>query len=128
MVMVARTMTDPKDDPLSDLKTGFGYFMKAAKAAAKSVAKELPTDKVEEVVVASAAEVGRAFVSVKDTLEKDVFGVKPAPAATPAAATPAPATPAAATPAAGQEHAAHPNTEAAGTAGGDGKSDPGAGI
>jgi hypothetical protein len=64
-------MSDHKDDAFDELKKGFGHLLRAA----KSVAAELPTKQIEEVVVGSATEVGRALVSVKDAIEKEVRAV-----------------------------------------------------
>lgn len=63
-------MSEDKKDPkaLEDVRQGLGLLFRAARTAVK----QLPTDRLEEVVVTGAKEVGRALGNVADTLEKEV--------------------------------------------------------
>ncbi len=61
---------DEKPDPLDDVKKGLGLLFRAAKTAAKN----LPTDPIEKVVLDGAREVGRAVENVANSIEKEVFG------------------------------------------------------
>lgn len=62
-------MTDEKPpDPLSDVAKGLGLLFRAARTAAR----KLPTKDLEEVVVTSAREVGRAIENVAATIERGV--------------------------------------------------------
>jgi hypothetical protein len=70
-------MSDEKPNPLDDVRKGLGLLFRAAKTAAE----KLPTKDLEEVVVTSAREVGRALENVGRTLEREVFGKKDEPAA-----------------------------------------------
>jgi hypothetical protein len=69
-------MSDEKPNPLEDVRKGLGLLFRAAKTAAE----KLPTKDLEEVVVTSAREVGRALENVGRTLEREVFGKKDEPA------------------------------------------------
>jgi hypothetical protein len=69
-------MGDEKPNPLADVRKGLGLLFRAAKTAAE----KLPTKDLEEVVVTSAREVGRALENVGRTLEREVFGKKDEPA------------------------------------------------
>jgi hypothetical protein len=69
-------MSDEKPNPLEDVRKGLGLLFRAAKTAAE----RLPTKDLEEVVVTSAREVGRALENVGRTLEREVFGKKDEPA------------------------------------------------
>jgi hypothetical protein len=55
---------------LRDVRQGLGLLFRAAKTAVE----RLPKGGVEEVVVASAREVGRAIENVASTIEREVFG------------------------------------------------------
>ncbi len=57
---------DDKPKPIDDLKQGLGLLFRAA----KGVAQNLPTEKIEEVVMDGAKEVGRAFESLGQEIEK----------------------------------------------------------
>jgi hypothetical protein len=59
-----------KPNPVEDLRKGLGLLFRAAKATIE----QLPTEKLEEVVVSSAKEVGRAIENVTQTVEKQIFG------------------------------------------------------
>ena len=63
-------MTDEKSTPLRDVRKGLGLLFRAAKTAAE----KLPKGGVEEVVLTSAREVGRAIENVALTIEREVFG------------------------------------------------------
>ena len=63
-------MTDEKSTPLRDVRKGLGLLFRAAKTAAE----KLPTRGVEEAVLTSAREVGRAIENVAMTIEREVFG------------------------------------------------------
>jgi hypothetical protein len=66
-------MTEEKPpNPLSDVAQGLGLLFRAARTAAR----KLPTKDLEEVVVASAREVGRAIENVAATIERGVLGNK----------------------------------------------------
>jgi hypothetical protein len=62
----------PKPDPLQDVRKGLGLLFRAA----KTTVGKLPTKDIEEVVVTSAREVGRALENVGRSLEREVFGKK----------------------------------------------------
>lgn len=62
-------MSDEKPKPVDDLKQGLGLLYRAAKGAVD----KLPTGKLEDVVKDGAKEVGRAFESVANELDK-AFG------------------------------------------------------
>jgi len=69
MAKLAGSMTDDKPpDPLSDVAKGLGLLLRAARAAAR----KLPTKDLEEVVVTSAREVGRAIENVAASIERGV--------------------------------------------------------
>ena len=63
-------MTDEKPTPFQDVRKGLGLLFRAAKTAVE----RLPTGGVEEVVVTSAREVGRAIENVATAIEREVFG------------------------------------------------------
>jgi hypothetical protein len=63
-------MTDEKSTPLRDVRKGLGLLFRAAKTAAE----RLPKRGVEEAVLTSAREVGRAIENVALTIEREVFG------------------------------------------------------
>jgi hypothetical protein len=65
-------MSDDKPKPLDDVKKGLGLLYRAA----KNTVEKLPTKDIEEAVVTSAKEVGRALESVGKTIEREVFGEK----------------------------------------------------
>ena len=82
MRMLGAVMPDDKPKALEDVRKGLGLLFRAA----KTTVEKLPTKDLEEVVVTSAREVGRAIENVGKTLEREVFGKKPGDAA--AAASP----------------------------------------
>ncbi len=94
-------MSEDKPRPMDDVKEGLGLLLRAAKTAAKGI----PTDNVENIVVEGAKEVGRAFETVASTIDdmwNKATGSSPPPAdAPPADAPPADAPPADAPPASG---------------------------
>ncbi|HXX70085.1 MAG TPA: hypothetical protein VEK07_23090 [Polyangiaceae bacterium] len=62
-------MSDDKTpDPLSDVAKGLGLLFRAARTAARKI----PTKDLEEVVLTSAREVGRAIENVAATIEREV--------------------------------------------------------
>ena len=68
-------MSDDKPkapDPIEDVRKGLGLLFRAAKGAVE----KLPTKELEEVVVTSAREVGRALENVGKTIEREVIRVK----------------------------------------------------
>ncbi len=64
-------MSDDKPKPVDDLKEGLGLLFRAAKGAVE----KLPTDKLEDVAKDAVKEVGRAFESLGNELEKVVGGL-----------------------------------------------------
>jgi hypothetical protein len=65
-------MPDDKSSPLDDVRKGLGLLYRAA----RTTVEKLPTKDLEEAVVTSAREVGRAIENVGKTLEREVFGKK----------------------------------------------------
>jgi hypothetical protein len=65
-------MSDDKPTPLEDVRKGLGLLFRAAKTAVE----KLETRGVEDVVVTSAKEVGRAIENVASAIEREVFGKK----------------------------------------------------
>ena len=65
-------MSDEKPTPLQDVRKGLGLLFRAAKTAME----KLETRGVEDVVVTSAREVGRAIENVASVIEREVFGKK----------------------------------------------------
>jgi hypothetical protein len=63
---------DDKPDPIEDVRKGLGLLFRAAKGAID----KLPTKDVEQVVVTSAREVGRALENVGKSIEREVNRVK----------------------------------------------------
>jgi hypothetical protein len=63
-------MNEEKPTPLRDVRKGLGLLFRAAKTAVE----RLQTRGVEEVVVTSAREVGRAIENVASTIEREMFG------------------------------------------------------
>jgi hypothetical protein len=61
-----------KSDPIEDVRKGLGLLFRAAKGAID----KLPTKDVEQVVVTSAREVGRALENVGKSIEREVNRVK----------------------------------------------------
>jgi hypothetical protein len=65
--------TDPKPSALQDLTKGLGLLFRAA----KTTLQKLPTGELEEAVITSAKEVGRAIENVTQTVshsvEKQIF-------------------------------------------------------
>jgi len=73
--MLGRAMPDDdkdKHDPIEDVRKGLGLLFRAAKGAID----KLPTKDVEQVVVTSAREVGRALENVGKSIEREVNRVK----------------------------------------------------
>jgi hypothetical protein len=68
-------MSDDKPNPLEDVRKGLGLLFRAA----KRTVEKLPTKDIEEVVVTSAREVGRALENVGKTIEREVLGKKDEP-------------------------------------------------
>jgi hypothetical protein len=65
-------MSDDKPSAFEDVRKGLGLLFRAARTAVK----KLETRGVEEVVVTSAREVGRAIENVASAVEREVFGKK----------------------------------------------------
>jgi hypothetical protein len=63
-------MSDEKPDPLSDVIRGLGLILRAAKTTVERV----PTKGLEEVVLDTAREVGRAIENVATVVEREVRG------------------------------------------------------
>jgi hypothetical protein len=63
-------MSEDRPNPLSDVRKGLGLLFRAARTAAS----RLDTTDLEEVVVTSAREVGRAIENVATALEREVLG------------------------------------------------------
>ncbi len=68
-------MSDEKPNPFDDVRKGLGLLFRAA----RTTVEKLPTKDLEEVVVTSAREVGRAIENVGKTIEREVFGKKDEP-------------------------------------------------
>jgi hypothetical protein len=68
-------MSDDKPTPLQDVRKGLGLLFRAARTAVE----KLPKGGVEEVVVTSAREVGRALENVASAIEREVFGKRGEP-------------------------------------------------
>ncbi len=62
-------MSPEKPDPLSDVIRGLGLLLRAAKTTVERV----PKKGLEDAVVETAREVGRAFENVAGTVEREVF-------------------------------------------------------
>jgi hypothetical protein len=63
-------MSDDRPSPLADVTKGLGLLFRAARTAVS----RLPKGDLEEAVVTSAREVGRAIENVASTLEREVLG------------------------------------------------------
>jgi hypothetical protein len=74
---------DQKPDPFEDVRKGLGLLFRAA----RTTLEKLPTKDIEQVVVTTAREVGRAVENVGKTIERDVFGGKGEAKAQPRVAT-----------------------------------------
>jgi|HubBroStandDraft_6_1064221.scaffolds.fasta_scaffold1541258_2 hypothetical protein len=76
-------MGDDRPNPLSDVIKGLGLLLRAAKTTVQRGVERgvenLPTKDIEEVVLTSAREVGRALENVATTVEREVFGRRDAP-------------------------------------------------
>jgi hypothetical protein len=72
MRMVWRMTGDDKPNTFDDLRKGLGLLFRAA----RTTVEKLPKTDLEEVVVTSAREVGRAIESVGKAIEREVFGKK----------------------------------------------------
>lgn len=88
MAIIALMSDEKKPKPLDDLKEGLGLLFRAAKGAVES----LPTDKVEGVAKDAVKEVGRAFETIGNELDKafkQATGSAPPPPQAPPAEPPA---------------------------------------
>jgi hypothetical protein len=65
-------MSDDRPNPLTDVRKGLGLLFRAARTAVS----RLPKGDLEEAVVTSAREVGRAIENVATTLEREVLGTR----------------------------------------------------
>lgn len=63
---------EDKPNPIEDVRKGLGLLFRAARGAVE----KLPTKGLEEVVVTSAREVGRALENVGKTIEREVIRVR----------------------------------------------------
>jgi hypothetical protein len=72
-------MSDDKPSALDDVRKGLGLLIRAA----RTTVEKLPTKDLEEAVVTSAREVGRAIENVGKTIEREVFGKKSGDAPSP---------------------------------------------
>jgi len=63
-------MSDDKPKPVDDLKQGLGLLFRAAKGAVDAAGAALPADKIENVAKDAAKEVGRAFESLGNEIDK----------------------------------------------------------
>ena len=63
---------DEKPNPFEDVRKGLGLLFRAA----KTTIEKLPTKDLEDVVVTTAREVGRAVENVGKTIEREVIRVK----------------------------------------------------
>jgi hypothetical protein len=63
-------MSDEKPNPFEDVRKGLGLLFRAA----RTTVEKLPKKDLEEVVMTSAREVGRAFENVGRTIEREVLG------------------------------------------------------
>jgi hypothetical protein len=63
-------MSDDRPNPLTDVRKGLGLLFRAA----RTTISRLPKGDLEEAVVTSAREVGRAIENVASTLEREVLG------------------------------------------------------
>jgi len=68
-VRIVVTMSEDDPNPLVDVAKGLGLLFRAARTAAK----KLPSKELEDAVMTSAKEVGRAFENVAATIEREVF-------------------------------------------------------
>ena len=78
--MIDGVMSDDRPNPLSDVAKGLGLLFRAA----RTVVGKIPKGDLEEAVVTSAREVGRAIENVAATIEREVLGKKPPPPKGPA--------------------------------------------
>src|SRR5690242_11281037 len=69
-VVIIAPMSDDKPKPVDDLKEGLNLLFRAAKGAVE----KLPTNKLEDVAKDAAKEVGRAFESLGNELDKAFKG------------------------------------------------------
>jgi hypothetical protein len=72
-------MSEDKPKPVDDLKQGLNLLFRAAKGAVEKI----PTDKIEGAVKDGAKEVGRAFETVANELDKAFTNVTGRPASSP---------------------------------------------
>jgi len=65
---------DVPPNPLTDLRKGLGLLFRAARTTARKLPSTNLGKELEEAVVTSAREVGRAFENVASTIEREVLG------------------------------------------------------
>lgn len=75
MRMIKCAMSDDRPNPLSDVAKGLGLLFRAA----RTVVGKIPKGDLEEAVVTSAREVGRAIENVASAIEREVLGRKGRP-------------------------------------------------
>jgi hypothetical protein len=64
---------DDKPDPLSDVVKGFSLLLRAA----RTTVERMPKKGLEDAVMETAREVGRAIENVANAVEREVFGHRP---------------------------------------------------
>jgi hypothetical protein len=67
-------MSDDRPNPLTDVRKGLGLLFRAARTTISRMPKSDVGRDLEEMVVTSAREVGRAIENVATTLEREVLG------------------------------------------------------
>jgi hypothetical protein len=65
-------MSEEKPDPLSDVIKGLGLILRAA----KTTVERMPKKGLEDAVLETAREVGRAIENVAGVVEREVLGRK----------------------------------------------------
>jgi hypothetical protein len=68
-------MGDEKPDPLSDVIKGLGLILRAA----KTTVERMPKKGLEDAMLETAREVGRAIENVAGVVEREVLGRKDSP-------------------------------------------------
>ncbi|MDP9149979.1 MAG: hypothetical protein M3O36_08585 [Myxococcota bacterium] len=67
-------MSEDKPSPLKDAVKGVGLLFRAAKNVAARLPTRLPTKGLEDAMLTSAREVGRAIENVAAHIDKELFG------------------------------------------------------
>jgi hypothetical protein len=71
--MLSIAMGDDKPDPLTDVFKGLSLLLRAA----RTTVERMPKKGLEDAVVETAREVGRAIENVANVVEREVFGHRP---------------------------------------------------